>query len=112
MAKKASSSPKKGWTKVPDMAGLIEWEKGQAIEGKLIDVITAKSKKKGVKDKDQKKYKIFKIETADGVQGCGGTQLEQKMSAVKVGQEVRIEFKGKVKTSSGFKVNTFDVFYR
>lgn len=101
----------KEWRKVEDSA-LIDWEKQKKpIEGKLVSVVEAKSKKKGAKG-EVKKYKIFKVETSSGLIGISGTQIEQKLAGVKIGQEVKVIYKGKVKTSSGFKVNTFDVFYR
>jgi len=102
----------KAWRKVEDSA-LMDWEKQKSkpIEGKLVSIVEAKSKKKGAKGEIQK-YKIFRIETSSGLAACSGSQIAQKLAGVKIGQEVRIIYKGKAKTSSGFKVNTFDVFVR
>lgn len=102
----------KSWRKVED-SSLVDWEKQKSkpIEGKLASITLAKSKQKG-ENGEPVKYKIFKIQTSQGLVACTGSQLEQKLEALKPGTEVKIVYQGKIKTASGFKVNTFDVFYR
>ncbi len=101
-------SKSKGWVKIID-ATLVDWDKQKSkpIEGKLLPVITARSKKG-----DKAEYKIYKVETSTGIVSFTGSQLEQKLKDIKPKTEVKIVYTGKAKTSKGFKVNTFDVFTR
>ena|SRR4030042_4343709 len=99
-------SKSKEWKKVED-GSLIQWDEmkvGYSFEGKLTSIQTMKSKEKG-----KKPYKVFKIETKKGLVACSGTNLESKLEGVKIGQEVKIVFKGKKKTKK-YKMNSFDVF--
>lgn len=91
-----------GWKKISDFLPLLDPEKG-IVEGRLLNV----------QSRGKEGSLIYTIETPKG-QFCfwGSAQLDQKLGQVAVGNEIKIEFKGRVKTSSGRKVKTFDVYWK
>ena len=60
---------------------------------------------------DGSKSKIYDIKSASGVETVFGSMiLERQMGAVKIGQPVKIVYKGLVGTRSGRKAKAFEVY--
>jgi len=63
---------------------------------------------------DGSKSRVYDIKTANGkiMTVFGSMILERQMGSVKIGQEVKIIYKGTVSTKTGRKAKAFDVFIR
>jgi hypothetical protein len=89
-----------GWTEVNPGIWKPE-QQGDFIEGVYVN------KEEGKGDFDSK---LFFLDTKSGLQGVWGSAvLESRMNLVKVGEEVRIEFKGLEKNKKGQDVKIFKV---
>jgi hypothetical protein len=99
------SEKKIEWTEIKG-GNIFNFEKeNETLEGKLVDVRA-----------DQGKYKsvVYDIEKADGelVSLFGATVLDGRMKRVKIGDYVKILFKGTVKSKTGREYADFQVFTR
>lgn len=85
---------------------IFNFEKeGEALEGKLVDVRTDQGKFKSV---------VYDIEKADNelISLFGSTVLDGRMKRVKIGDSVKIVFKGTVKSKTGREYADFQVFVK
>lgn len=82
--------------------------KGDSIEGELVNV------RDGIYFRqDGSKSKVYEILTEEGVKTVFGSPvLERQMATVRVGDNIRIVYKGKLKTKTGREANDFDVFLK
>jgi len=94
----------KDWKEVNIESG-VTWDREKPLIGLLIQ------KKENVGDNHSM---LYVIETKDGnVSAWGSTVLDNKMSTAKVGEEVMIEYVGKVKNpKTGREYHDFKVFTR
>jgi len=92
------------WKEVNIESG-VTWDREKPLIGLLIQ------KKENVGDNHSM---LYVIETKDGnVSAWGSTVLDNKMSTAKVGEEVMIEYVGKVKNpKTGREYHDFKVFTR
>ena len=94
------------WTSTQGVVHRFE-KTGDSIEGELVQVRDGNYFRP-----DGSKSKVYDIRTeAGGVETCFGTMiLERLMGSVRIGQQVRIVFRGLVSTRSGREAKNFEVF--
>ena len=93
------------WNKIDTQGENFKFEeKGQTIEGTLSSVGPGKFENS----------KVYVLEKKDGVavRIFGAVILDDRMSQVEVGDYIRIEYEGKVKTGSGKMAGMYQVHVR
>ena len=93
------------WIKIDTQGENFKFEEdGQTLEGKLSLVGPGKF--------ENSKVYIIEKENGTAVRVFGAVILDDKMSQVEIGEYIKIEYKGKVKTGSGKMAGMYEVYTR
>jgi len=101
--KKVQKEKETDWVKVDDFLPIINLEKEREFQG-ILEEVNVKGKANS---------NLYTIR--NGVdKRClwGSFQLDQKLSKIPIGSEIKIVYKGKIETKEGKHVKDFDVFCR
>ena len=101
--KKVQKEKKADWVKIDDFLPIINLEKEKEFQG-ILEEINVRGKNNS---------NLYTIR--NGVdKRCfwGSFQLDQRLSKIPIGYEIKIIYKGKIKTTGGKEVKDFDVFCR
>ena len=101
MKKKVQKEGREDWVKIDDFLSMINWEKEKEFQG-IFEEVNVRGKMNS---------NLYTIRNGiDKRCFWGSYQLDQRLSKIPAGSEIKIVYKGRIKTKEGKEVKDFDVY--